>query len=246
MVETYAAALLERGHRVAMQFAQGWVMGEVINYEDAPIPYDQAPGSGGYDSLAANSGSTTMNGGLVPANNWQIWYNSQGQHLFRERDKDKILQAFIGIYPARLRLWKQFPAPITRGNLYEIKVPAVITASAGGYISGEWSPYEEPTTLTEVLVPPELLIAWGVFNPEAVAVYPRFQIIMRRIQMRYFKMNNAKDKQEIEKIVAGGRCKKWSPGLEPFEYDVSDRIGADIIDWTPGVSLNADEEVEAK
>jgi hypothetical protein len=174
-----------------------------------------------------------------------VWYNSNNQHLFRERDKDKILQAFIGIYPPRLRLFKRFPDPIVRGNLYEIKVPAVVTAASGGYISGEMSPYEAPTTMTEIIVPPELLVSWGVFNPEAVAVYPRFQIIMRRLQIRYFKMNNTKDKQEIEKIVNGARCKKWSPGIEPFEYDVADRIGADLIDWTPGVVMNKDEEVEA-
>jgi len=239
MVERFDTALLERGHNVAMQFAKSWVMGEVVNYEDAPLTYER------YDTLAAGSGNTTIAGGA--ANNWHQWLNANNQDIFRERDKDKILQAFIGIYPSRLRFWKQFPAPVTRGNLYEIKVPAVLTVAAPGYISGEWSPYEAPTTLTEVLVPPELIIWWGVFNPEAVAVFPRFQVFIRRIQVRYFKMNNSKDKQRIESIMNGARCKKWSPGLEPFEYDVGDRIGADEIDWTPAVlkGNKGDEEVEA-
>jgi len=227
-------ALLERKHNVGMQFASGWVFGQVVNYEDVPVPFDR------YSPVPANSGLATIAG---TTNYWFEWVNAQNQVILRERDMDKILQAFVGIYPANLRLFKQFPAPIIRGNLYEIKVPAVLTAQSGGFIRGDWSPYENPTTLTEMLIPPELHIQWGVYNDEGFAVTPRFMIFIRRLQIKYYRPNNTSGKKAIEAIIEGKMpAKLWSPGLEPYEYDVMDRIGVETYDWTPAVTMNAEEE----
>lgn len=234
MTKTFDQGLVERGENIAQQFANGWIMGEVVNYEDAPTPYDQ------YDALPAGSSNATGPGGagVGAGTYWWQWFTApnQRQDMFRERDKDKIIQAFIGIYPPRLRLFRQFPAPEIRGNLYEIKVAAIPVVTSGGYINGEWSPYQQPTSLTELIVPPELIAKFALFNPEAVAVFPRFQVFIRRIQMRYFKKNNSTDQKTIDDIIDKKiPCKKWSPGLVPSDYDVSDRTGADIIDWTPAV-----------
>lgn len=234
MVTPFTKALLERKHNVGQQFANGWLFGQVVNYEDCAIIFDR------YDSLAAGSGNATIAGGA--ANYWHEWMNAQQQKYLRERDADKVLQAFIGIYPPRLRLFMQFPMPISRGELYEIKVPAVLTALAGGWVNGEWSPYETPTTLTEMIVPPEMTIGFGVFNTEGVAVNPRFLLYIRRLQLQYFNPDTTVGKKKIEEITSGkAKARLWSPGLQPFEYDVSDRIGVPTYKWTPDV-LRGDEE----
>lgn len=234
MVSDFMTALLERKHNLGQQFANGWVFGSVVNYEDIQIPYDL------YGAMTTGTGTVTLN---TVAGEWHEWANAQNQLMFRERDGDKILQAFIGISPTRLRLFHQFPAPIIRGNLYEIKVPAVKTATSGGYITGELSPYEMPTTLTEFIVPPELHLQWGLFNPETYTVYPRFNIFIRRCQMNYFDPDSKSGKEKIEQITNGKvPCKLWSPGLDPYEYDTGDRMDVEQYEWTPGVIMNKDEE----
>lgn len=229
MADIFYRSLLERRKFLGMQFAQGWLFGQVVACEDVAVPYER------YNPLAAGTSLATI-GGLT--DNWLQWLDAQNHDIFRERDSDKLLQAFVGIYPPRLRLWKQFPAPMSRGNLYEIKVPSALAAASCGYIEGSWSPYGEPTSLTELFVPPELIVKWGVFNPETVTVSPRFTVFIRRLQMKYLNPGNADDSAAIDAILKNKiYCKMWSPGLDPFEYDVEDRLGIKASSLTPSAQV---------
>lgn len=207
---SYENYLLERWQNFAMTFGHGWVFGKVADYVDSGTIYDR------YDTLNAKSASASIAGST--ASNWNSWETSSDYDLFYERNLGVVLQAFIGIKPVRLRLWKSMPDVVRRGNLDKIKVSS-LTADTVGWIDGRDSPFENPGKKSELMIPPMMNVQFGVFNPENYAVNPVFNVKIRRMKVKWYDPDNNTDRKTIDSIVDGKTpCHFWSPGLTPSQY----------------------------
>lgn len=219
-VKSYTETLLERGQKFAMKMGAFWVFGIVRDYEDVgPFVYDRINEMTTGDSqFSIGSGSDATYNRLRDSNN---------EDIFWEEDRGYMLHAFIGINPPDLRLFTRYPAPVIRGNLSEIKV-AALNAEAKGFVDGneDGSPFDLPTNRTELMIPMEIEIDFGLFNPLAYTVVPELKIFIRRYYVQYYTPNNQVQAKIIENIINGNlKCHWWSPGIDPFNYDIPSKIG---------------------
>jgi hypothetical protein len=211
--------LLKRGHYFGLRVNGGWIFAKVLDFEDTQVPFDR------YSVLTTVSGNATIGS---DTSYWLPWKNAQSVDIFWEKDSDKALQCFIGIYPPTLRWFRAIPSNFKRGNLYDINVDVTLAVTSIGFISGYLSPREEPTELTEMILPMEVPTNFGVFNPEGVSVYPSFLIFIRRLRVKWMDPKVSEDLQIIKDILTARiRCKFWSPGVTVWEYDCKGKLHID-------------------
>lgn len=232
-VVSYQAALVDRGFNLVQKFGNGYVFARIRDFEDANTTFER------FDTLAAGSGSSTIAGSAAAF--FHELEDAAGNEFFLETETDRVLQAFIGVHPPRLRLFRAFPDPIIRGNLAKVRTTADLSATAIGWVDGTMTPYERPTTLAEMIIPRDLLLRFGIFNPESIAVFPRFLFIFRRLLVKWLDPKDKKDGALIQRIIDGKERAKWfSPGIEPFTYDIENKLGitpvpVEVIEGEKGV-----------
>jgi hypothetical protein len=227
-VISYADTLLKRGQKFAMKLGTLWVFGIVRDYEDVgPFVYDRINEmKSGASQFSIGSGSDADYNRLRDSNN---------EDIFWEEDEGFILHAFIGIDPPDLRLFTRYPSPVIRGNLSKIKVTG-INAEAKGYVDGnvDGSPFDLPTNRTELLIPTELEVDFGLYNPLGRSVVPALKIFIRRYQVQFYDPENKVQSEIIKNIINGNfKCHWWSPGIDPFNYDIESNLGIKgvEVDW---------------
>lgn len=239
--EHWLNALLLRDMNLSLEFADGWVHGRVKKNTITQVPMSR------YTPALATR-ATSVGFGGASADIWWEWKDANNNGYFVEEDVATILQTFLGIYPARLRHWYQWPDQ-TPGRLDKIIVNQTPDIDTIGYINGVpgvGSPIEDPTTMTEIFVPPETILEHAIFNPEAYSVDPYFNIKINRMRMKIFNPEKAVDVVEINKIIRGPgnkggvRTKTWSPGIAPWQYSVKANMGVDPL---PGHSPGSGEEI---
>lgn len=226
ILPTYLEEYLKRKNNFGIQLAGGWIFGRTIDYSDIKnINFDRYP-------VLPPLTSSVIVPPKTAASEWNEWmHNPDNQSMFWEWDDNRLLQVFIGIYPADARLFTRFPSPIPRGNLAKIVISA-INANAIGYVDGTegGSPYGVPTNLTEMLIPKEVQLEFAVFNPTLMPIVPKFNIKIRRFNVKYY---DPEKKSELETIKGmwEGRIpwKAWSPGIEPWDYDAKTKCGVNPI-----------------
>jgi len=224
--DTYQKNLLERGHNFAIGINGGWLMGKVLKKEQpSKINFNR------YNTMAA--GANTSSIGSDSPSTWNSWKTSQNYDIFNEWDSDILLQAFIGIGPKPLRLFRQFPTPSTRGGLSRIPVTGAFDDETPGYVDGYMSPYHNPTVATEMLIPRSTFIEFGLYNPLSYPVNPVFNIVFQRMKVHYFDPDNSHDANQIENIQNGHAAVKfWDPGIAMWQYDAVGSVGVDVIpEW---------------
>lgn len=225
-IPTYLENNLLRKQNFGLKFAQGWVFGKVIDFEDVHMIFDNYPVLPGFTS-------TTIVPPKTQPDQWNEWKDIQANEaIFYEWDSGMMLQAFIGIHPSDCRLWKRFPSPVPRGNLSKIKV-ASIGANTIGWIDGHHngSPFSMPSALTEMLIPKELtMIEWAVYNPLPIAIAPKFRINIRRHNVKYYDPSKKSDMDKINDMWSGKMAwKPWSPGVDSWAYDTSKQLGVNPV-----------------
>jgi hypothetical protein len=226
-IPTYIETLMPRKHNFSIKTATGYAFGRTREYEDIPnINYTRL------DQLAALSVVSSIDNGTAVSGYFPLKAIIEGEDYFYEYEGDKILQAFIGIFPSPARLFRQIPAPVPRGNLSRIKAPATPTINSIGYIDGTLagSPYNMPSSLSEMLLPKYMNVAFQVFNPLAITMNPVLRIAIRRHSVKWFNPANSNDKAIIDKMISGAiPVKMWSPGMEPMQYDIQGNLGIEPI-----------------
>ena len=229
-IQTYLDALLHRNHNLAYKFPEGYTFFKVVDYEDAMLDFNE------YNVLANASSSATI-GTATTGVDWSRWnLNSNSTYdIFKETQAGFMIQAFIGINPPSLKLWRQLPAPIARGNLDQTKITA-LNDSMPGFLTGEEnsSPYDMPSALSEMIIPsnfPE--VRFGLYNSSGISVMPRFKIAARRLKVQAYKPEQSQeDKNMVNDIILGRRmCKVYSPGMDGYQYDVKNEYGTGFIPW---------------
>jgi len=227
-VPTYLESNLLRRQLFGLKFAGGWAFGKSIDFEDVGLIFDQYP-------VLAPLTSTAIVPPKVATDEWNEWkLMPNNEALFYEWDSERMLQAYIGIYPADLRLWKRFPSPVPRGNLSKIKVTSIGINTVGwidGHLHG--SPFNMPSALTEMLIPKEVAqIEWAVFNPLGINMAPKFNIKIRRHQVKYFDPGKKDDMDTINAMWNGKiPWKPWSPGLDAWAYDTDKQLGVNLVNF---------------
>jgi len=227
IVKNYEDAFLDRGQWFGIKFARGWCFARVVGFENTiKYPFNR------YQKLSSRSSSVVVGSG-TSSDTWWVWEDRRsGKDLFWEYNTNYVLHVMIGIAPKRLRLFRRYPDPYARGNLSKIKVDAVPTAESMGYIDGGMSPYDNPSSLSEMFVPKELLVKHAVFNPEGYDVIPRFNVYIRRLKVQWLNIEKAEDAKMIENIIKRKvRAKLWTPGVEAFEYDSENKLLVKPVSW---------------
>lgn len=227
-VEPYLSSMLKRDQHLSLEFDKGYVHMIIKDFEDTRKIFDI------YDGLATVSASASINGRT--ASDWNQWRTTADYRsdIFWEDNRGYVLQAFIGIAPSRLRLFRQIPAAFPRGNLSEITV-TTLDDDAIGFVDGvpeRGSPFDNPNVLTELFIPPRADIKFGIFNPELFTVQPIFHIPIRRHEVYVLNPDDEHDRKIINEIVIGKRrTKRWSPGVTPWKYDVQGNFSVKGVPW---------------
>lgn len=94
--------------------------------------------------------------------------------MFEERPY-RILHFAVGIHPPKLRVYVQQPSGYTVTG-WSRKVPTGI-GDPVDYVTGEDSPYQEPTRAAEFVMWMKGSINFGLVNAGPVSAYPRFNIV---------------------------------------------------------------------
>jgi len=224
-IPNYYDSLLLRRQNYGIKLAGGWVFGKSVEFDDLQINMDR------YPNIPALSSAV-----IVPpkaaADEWNEWkHDPDNESIFWEWDDNRLIQAYIGIFPSPARLFRRVPSPVPRGNLSKIKITS-LTINTLGYVDGTpgGSPYGIPSVLTELLIPKEVLIEFAVFNPLLVPLAPKFNIKIRRHSVKYYDPNKKPDLEVINAMWAGKiPWKPWSPGAEAWEYDAGSKLNVDPI-----------------
>jgi len=227
--EPWISALLKRDHNLSLQFADGWVHGRVRNVELTQGDYDRV------DALATISSDSTIGGSGSTGVYWNTWDDANSFDYFKETRTATILQSFIGIWPTRLRYWKQY-ADYTPGRLDKIVVKGIPDKDTIGYINGMedvGSPLYCPTILTQSFIPPQMAVKHAIFNPELGTVSPFFKLIMNRMEMKIYNPEEKDDLAKINKIITGkDKTTAWTPGLALWQYNVEANLGVKALaEW---------------
>lgn len=223
--QSYDKAILNRWQNFAVRVNAGWVFGKVVNFEDTHFVFDR------YNTVSPKTGLTTIGTNDTPSE-FHIWKDQNNFEYFWEGRKDKVLQAFVGIKPVRTRLFKAMPDDVKRGRLEKIIVGG-LNDNTIGWIDGNDSPFSIPGTQSELIVLPEMNVEFGVYNPENYAINPRFNVIIRRLDVRWYDVDNTVQKKSIEDMITSKiPCHYWSPGIDNFEYDLN-QIGISAVDVEP-------------
>ena len=218
-MRTYAEALLERGNNFALHMDGGWVFGKVLDIDRTiSMVYNR------FNTLGPQSYKTTV-GSETTGTAWHVLEDDDEHEYLYEKYSNKLIQAFIGISPSPLKLFWQYPAATPRGTLGEILLKEPFTDETPGAIDGYMSPFTLPTEAGELMIPKEVRIALGLYNPTSYNVNPVLKFMMQRMEVRYLDPDNSADMSVIESIQNGGRCKFWSPGLGLWDYGAISQLG---------------------
>ena len=232
--KSYEDVLLQRWQNFGFLTDKGWVFAKVLDYEDTAFIYER------FNALAAGSGMSTI--GKGSASEFHILKDSNDNKLLWEDEKNRVLQAFIGISPIRLRLFLAMPDDVKRGGLSDIPVGG-LTSETIGWIDGRDSPFDVPGIKSEIIVPPKIKVKQGLFNPESFAVMPRLSMKIRRMEVGWYDPDKTQHKQMIENFAIGKvPCHFWSAGIGGVKYKLS-AIGVDATDLDTSLGFSGTVKV---
>lgn len=184
---------LSEGNLFGMEFREGFVFLEVEGWEQVSFrPYDNV----GSIDAGSNSGYSVLED---PDNN-------DREILYIPRGEERILHVGIGHRPAMIRRYTQYPdGDNTLRKLPEVGTPSSRNGDDYGYISGEESPYDNPTEAEELVIPPNVSVGFDFFNPDANTSHePVLNVQIRHYTITALEPRNNPDRNAIRKIVQPG------------------------------------------
>lgn len=193
----YETYFLLEGHFLGLRFDQGFVFFRILGRERSNIkPFD----------LGSVSGFTAQS-------SFNRIQASSGDELLDPFSEDYINHFFVGIKPANVRIYVNFPAGDARMSLRGSRpVPAAVPTVAEesiGYIDAAESPYEEPGVSTEIITVRQLYPEYKAFNPTNTSIP---EVLLHFPIMRYrYKLitDTAMAKQFLD---GQRRCRFYSIG----------------------------------
>jgi len=130
--------------------------------------------------------STSING--VTDLGWQspVLFGSknisgQPPNVLRVTEYSHLYQVFFGIAPSHARVFINAPSQTGQGELDIYGWGE--SYNAFGWIDGFDSPLYSPSPASELIIPPEFDVAFGIANPLPVPISPLFNFVINRVQV---------------------------------------------------------------
>ena len=216
---------LGRRDLFGLEFADGLVFCEIQDWEFLQFrPYTQVSTVASQD----NAGDD-----VLTFNNDEI--------LFLEKGVEKVLHGSIGVYPQSMRQYTRFPeGQARRGTWDNLTAPSAANGDDYGYVSGEDSPYQNPTDENEFFIPPNVSIDFDFFNTSGRDRQPKLNLRFREYQVNVLNPQDSGDQDAIKRILTPGSPMPIAPvgtmktkarfnagdewGVDPRTRDELDRI----------------------
>ena len=176
---------LQRNYLFALRFEEGYVFGRVVDrgfriYK----PFVLVDSSGNPEKIDAKGHLAETR--LFDPRNTQvdILYITD----LKSPKYPWFLHGSIGISPPGVKMYMRVPEG---KDIYPAKFPDadVTRPSAGhntGYIDYDLSPYEEPTDVAELVIPPRVHVGFEFYNANDFAVVPKLNLMFCLYQVQFF------------------------------------------------------------
>lgn len=102
-------------------------------------------------------------------------------NVLRVTIEDHIYQVFFGVAPSAARVYRNIPAQTSQAQLDIYSWSQ--SYNMFGWIDGFDSPFYNPSPLSEMILTPELDVAFGIANPLPIPISPLFNFVINRIQV---------------------------------------------------------------
>lgn len=176
----------------ALRYSQGLVFLEVEEFEDTE--YEE------FSNLEdISSGSNLSNG-------YQRLEDSNSDDLLfvPSDDENTILHVGIGIAPSVIEMFVSYP----EGSRNMRSIPDLSTpptpGSNFGHVDGSKSPYRQPTSHSELVIPPKQRISVDFQNPGNDSHEPLLKLVYRKYNVSVLDPQSGVDKNVIDRIVNPG------------------------------------------
>lgn len=160
--------------------------------------------------------------------------------LYIEKSDKKMLHCAIGQSPSHIRRYTNYPEGENRLRSF----PNLGTPRSGddfGYVDGNDSPYEQPTDVEELWIPPGVHLDFNFYNADTQTHEPILNIVAREYNIRPLVPDRDEDARQIRRIVSPGSPMPLVPAgsmdrqvefdlddfweVEPIGFDEARRLG---------------------
>jgi len=198
----------DSGDLFALLFAQGMLAVEVETWQE--------PGYEPYTDIAEIAANDRSDFARLEDDGDDI--------LFTEKDSLKVKHAGIGHSPGYLERYTFYPdGQIKLRSLENLGAPSV--GDPWGGISGEESPYSEPTDAEELVIPPGQHLTFAFDNPDNEPHTPVLNIVLREYNINPLSYSEYPD--VYHRIVAPGSPMPLYPvgsSDQQARYDLGDKF----------------------
>lgn len=206
-----------------MRFSQGLIFLEVEGWEQLRYsPYNEVGSVNGED--AAGFSRLEDDGDDI---------------LYVEKSDKKVLHCGIGQSPSHIRRYTNYPEGENRLRTF----PNLGTPRTGdnfGYVDGNDSPYEQPTDVGELWIPPGTHIDFNFYNADSEAHEPILNIVAREYNVRPLNPERSDDASQIKRVVSPGSPMPLVPAGSmdrQVEFDLDDFWEVEPIGFDEARSL---------
>lgn len=215
-------SFMDNGELFGLEFRDGFVFFEVTGTEFLQFkPYT------GIGNVAAGSNS-----------GWSQLTDdgtSSGDDIIHlDTDSAKILHCAIGQTPDVIRRYTNYPEGQNRLR----SIPNLDVPSPGddyGYINGVGSPFDGPTGLQELVIPPGVHLDFNFHNPDNQDHNVVLGIEAAEYNVRALDVKNGADKNAIRRIVSPGSPMPIYPAGSldnQVRYQLKSNFGVDEIPYS--------------
>lgn len=147
---------LNQGHILGLGFEEGVLFFEVVSREPKFFVHE-------FPQL--NPGDAMPEWDTIPRDN--------NRNYPEPTTQKQIYQFYFGIKPSTARLYMRFPSNVDRWSL----IDPINTNSPNGGLMGEWSPFEEPSVMTEIFTLKDVYPAFKIANAGSTEINPSIRFI---------------------------------------------------------------------
>jgi len=217
--------LLKENYLLFLIFPNGFVPLRVLKRELVFYQYDPVKEGMITEVPASTSSDGITNLGYVtPKRPGSNKIGAQPINVLRVTRNERLYQLFFGIDPPQLRVFVAMPPERAQKHIDIIEWSDAYPSA--GWIDGFTSPIDSPSPLSEVIIPPNLDIAFGFANPLPYKVHPLMMFVINRLMVGV-----VRDVETIVSVLEGRKpaALKTVGGLAEFTYSVKDVYGISPI-----------------
>ena len=193
---------------------------ELVFYQYDPVK------EGMIDEVSASSSTDgiTNLGWTAPKRPGSNKIGAMPINVLRVTEKSHLYQVFVGIDPPQLRMFLAMPPEKGQKNIDILSWSQAYPSF--GWIDGFTSPFNAPSPVSEIIIPPEMDVAFGFANPLPYAVHPLLMFVINRLRVGVIR-----DVDTVAAVLEGRKpaALKTIGGLSEISYDTKRIYGIDLI-----------------